>query len=93
MVETASPDEVIARLAALYRRNGYIRWLKPDRRAREGPFYKKGDELRLVANSDRELRTIRRLLRLAGFVPVRAFRKAKLIRDRGRSNRTKRMKA
>ena len=77
MAEDSPPPEVVAELARLFHRNGYVRWLNPDRRAAEGAFYKKGDEVRLVANSAGELRTIRRLLRAAGFTPGRSFRKAR----------------
>ena len=37
--------------------------------------YKKGDEVRLVADSEQELKLIRRLLREAGFKPGRPFAK------------------
>ena len=77
MVEVKPAREVVEQLAALFRRNGYVRRLNPDRRAAEPRTYKKGDEVRLVAHSEAELRTIRRLLRAAGFKPGRPFRKAK----------------
>ena len=69
----ASP-QVVAELTALFRRNGYIRRQNPERLATaEYRTYKKGDEVRLVADTRDELRHIRRLLRAAGFKPGRAF--------------------
>jgi hypothetical protein len=70
----ASPAEA---LAAFFQRNGYVRWQNAERLGAEGPQrYKKGSEVRLVADTVRELRLIRRLLRQAGFKPGRPFRKA-----------------
>ena len=68
-------------LAYFYHRNGYVRRQNALRLAREGPQYKKGDEVRLVAASRAELATIRRLLRWAGFTPGRPFRKGKQLRQ------------
>jgi len=63
-------------LAWYFRRNGYLRWQKEDRVANEGwQRYKKGDEVRLVANTKEELRLVRGLLREGGFKPGRPFRK------------------
>ncbi len=74
--DTPAP-EVIDRLTALFRRNGYVRRQSPARRAADGyRTYKKGDEVRLVAESASELQDIRRLLREAGFAPGRPFQKA-----------------
>ena len=62
----------------LFHRNGYVRRPNPERLAEQGAQkYKKGIEVRLVANSQAELRTIRRLLRQAGFVSGRPFAKAR----------------
>ena len=69
--------DVVTQLAASFRHNGYMRKPNPDRRAAEPHEYKKGYEIRLVADSLAELRTIRRLLRAAGFKPPAAFAKAK----------------
>jgi hypothetical protein len=77
MVMTTPTRAVVKQLTALFQRNGYVRRLNPQRRAAEPQTYKKGDEVRLVAESQAELRAIRRLLRAAGFTPGRAFRKAK----------------
>jgi hypothetical protein len=70
-------DPIAVQLGNFFRRNGYFRRLDPVRRMREGQLYKKGAEVRLVANSARELRRIRRLLRQAGFRPARPFRKGR----------------
>jgi len=74
------PDELTARLAEAFHCNGYIRRLNPSRRAAEGKLYKKGDEIRLVADSKRELVDLRRLLRAAGFKYGRPFRHARQYR-------------
>ena len=70
-------QQAIKKLAAIFHRNGYIRRFNPKRRAKEKRKYKKGDEVRLVADTYDELRAIRRLLREAGFAPGRPFRKGK----------------
>jgi hypothetical protein len=61
-------------LSAFFSRSGYVRFQQEDR-LREGRTYHKGEEVRLVANSLAELRTIRRLLRTAEFSPGRPFQK------------------
>jgi hypothetical protein len=72
----------LALLAGFFRRNGYVRWQDARRQRREGYWaYKKGDEVRLVAESLRELALIRRLLRRAGFRPGRPFRKGRQYRQ------------
>jgi hypothetical protein len=78
----ASATEVAARLAALFHRNGYVRRQNARRLRAEGSWgYKKGDEVRLVADSLAELAEVRRLLRAAGFKPGRPFRKARQYRQ------------
>lgn len=48
------------------------------RLAREGYMrYKKGDEVRLMANSPEEVLVLQRLLRQAGFKPGRPFAKGR----------------
>ncbi len=75
-------DDAIARLADFFDRNGYVRQQNAERLAVEGcGSYKKGDEVRLVAESLAELAEIRRLLRSAGFKLGRAFRKANQYRQ------------
>jgi hypothetical protein len=61
-------------LAAFFGRSGYVR-LQQAERLEEGASYHKGEEVRLVAMSQTELRTIRRLLRDAGFSPGKPFQK------------------
>jgi hypothetical protein len=62
-------------LAAAYRRNGVLRLPDQERRARKGPSYHKGYEIRLVAFSRKELQRVRRLLREEGYPVSRAFAK------------------
>lgn len=69
-------------LAWYFRRNGYVRKQDADRLESEGPqLYKKGEEIRLVANTAEELRVVRRLLRRAGFKPGRPFVKGRQYRQ------------
>src|SRR2546430_41842 len=75
--DRAPSADVVRQLAASFHRNGYMRRPNPDRRKAEPHEYKKGYEIRLVADSRAELRTIRRLLRAAGFKPPSAFAKAR----------------
>jgi hypothetical protein len=73
---------VVTALRDYFQRNGYVRQQNATRLAREGPqAYKKGDEVRLVAQSATELREIRRLLREAGFAPGRSFVKGRQYRQ------------
>lgn len=71
------PVRVIRQLAEFFERNGYVRRQIP-RRVREEDWkqYRKGDEVRLVANSAAELDLMRRLLNAAGFRPGRPFAKS-----------------
>ncbi|HEY3245984.1 MAG TPA: hypothetical protein VGM03_21790 [Phycisphaerae bacterium] len=67
-------EAAVAELAIFFRRNGYVRWQNRRKLKRVGYMaYKKGDEVRFVADSMRELRIIRRLLRQAGFRPGQPF--------------------
>ncbi len=68
-------SSVASQLARFFYRNGYVRLLNAKRRKEEGQGYKKGDEVRLVAQSKTELETIHALLLQAGFKPGRAFEK------------------
>src|SRR5438128_2454257 len=69
-------SEIIEQLAEFFHQNGYLRRPNWKRQKAMPRAYKKGYEVRLVAETAAELRTIRRLLRTAGFKPGRAFRKA-----------------
>ncbi|MBI2927081.1 MAG: hypothetical protein HYY24_15405 [Verrucomicrobia bacterium] len=74
----APPRQVIVALARYFHRNGYVRRQNAGRLSREGySRYKKGDEVRLTAQSAEELARIRRLLELAGFKPGQPFVKAR----------------
>jgi hypothetical protein len=77
MTVVAPPPEVVKRLAAFFHRNGYVRRADPVRRLSDGQLYKKGAEVRLVAESASELAEIRRLLKQAGFKRARPFAKAR----------------
>lgn len=73
--ETEPVASTVAQLRAIYVRNGYVRRLNAKRRRKEKRGYHKGDEIRLVAESTRELREIGQLLRSAGFEPGTPFAK------------------
>jgi len=73
-----TPHLAVLELAACFLRNGYVRRHNPVRYAAVGCMkYKKGDEVRLVANDDVEREHILLLLQTAGFKPGRPFRKRK----------------
>lgn len=79
---TVVPRPVIAALARFFARNGYVRRQNRRRLAREGYLrYKKGDEVRLTAESQQELARIQRLLQQAGFKPGRPFVKGQQYRQ------------
>jgi hypothetical protein len=70
------PKTVVKELARLYSRNGYTRRQNKRRFKKEGSSqYKKGEEVRLLARTRKELQQIRRLLVQAGFKPGRPFAK------------------
>src|SRR5437773_10658576 len=72
------PPAVIEELTERFKRNGYVRRQSPERLSKEGHLlYKKGDEVRLIAESQSELQTIRGLLKRAGFEPGRPFAKGR----------------
>ncbi len=68
--------QVVKQLAAYFHRNGYVRRVDAVRRIVDGQLYKKGAEVRLVADTRVELAEIRRLLKQAGFKRARPFTKA-----------------
>ena len=76
MRNVKSTEAFKAQLAALFDRHGYVRRLNPKRRAKDGPTYKKGDEIRLVARTLDDVVRIARWVRRAGFEPGRPFAKA-----------------
>ncbi len=73
VADTTPAPGVIARLAEFFRRNGYVRRVDAVRRVAEGRLYKKGAEVRLVAETLGELAEMRRLLGEAGFAVARPF--------------------
>ncbi len=81
VTRTILPARSLARLKALFGRNGYVRIQNPDRVEPGGRVYKKGDEARLVAANRTELAEIRRLLKEAGFKIGRPFAKSNQFRQ------------
>ena len=78
MAENAATAAGVEQLTAFFRRNGYVRRQNSDRLGAEGyRSYKKGDEVRLIAESVVELRLLRRLLKVAKFTPGRPYAKAR----------------
>ena len=70
-------QKVVEQLVAAFRRNGYVRQQNADRVAADGfQKYKKGFEIRLVANSWDELLVLRDLLEQADFDPGTPFAKS-----------------
>ena len=53
-------QSAISELLSVFRRNGYVRNLNLDRRRLEGQGYKKGYEIRFIAESESEADRIRR---------------------------------
>jgi hypothetical protein len=75
-------ESALKALARHYLQKGYMRRRNPDRLAQDGPqVYKKGDEIRFVADSLKELAEIRRLLHAAGIKVAAPFRKARQYRQ------------
>lgn len=73
MVDTKRSEA--SQLAEIFAKGGYVRLQNP-KRLKEGSLaYRKGAEVRMVAESMTALRTMRRLLRTAGFSPGRPFLK------------------
>ena len=66
-----------AELARIFNRSGYVRLQNPDRLEEGAAKYKKGDEVRLMAQSATELKAIRRLLHDADFETGKPYLKHK----------------
>jgi len=66
-----------ARLLQLFRRNGYTRAPRDERRRELGRKYKKGWEVRLVLKTQEELDEVRGLLAQAGLKAAKPFKKSK----------------
>jgi len=71
----ASETQPEAALVERFQRNGYMRGPNHDRREEEPRNYKKGYEIRLVANTQREITAVRRLLRQVGLKGGKPFKK------------------
>jgi len=67
-------------VVAFFERNGYIRRQLEERRAAEGRRYKKGDEVRLTANSEAEVELIQSLLDVLEFTHGSPFVKSRQYR-------------
>lgn len=72
---TQSETTSESQLVDFYNRNGYMRVPDKDRRKKNPRTYKMGYEIRLVAQTKRELALIRRLLRSVGLKPGKPFSK------------------
>lgn len=77
MANTSNSTQPEALLVQFLRRSGYLRLPDEERRQKDGQHYKKGYEIRLVLNSQRELATVRRSLRKIGIKPAKSFKKHK----------------
>ena len=78
---TNTEARTLARLSAFYHRNGYVRRRMLETVSSGGKRTSRcADELRLTAQSQQELRIIRRLLKQAGFKPGREFTKKRQFR-------------
>ncbi|MDA1260847.1 MAG: hypothetical protein O3A20_09530 [Planctomycetota bacterium] len=78
MSDPKIPRAVATELAGYFSRNGYVRQQDAKRLRTEGyEGYKKGDEVRLIAETRRELASLRRALQQAEFTPGKPFEKGK----------------
>lgn len=82
MKRRTQENAALASLAEFFHRNGYVRRQNRARVKSEGfQRYKKGDEIRLIANSPLELDEIRHLLSEAGIRAGRPFKKSNQFRQ------------
>lgn len=82
MAAVRIPKSVAKQLAEFFHRNGYVRQVNIERRVElTAQVYKKGDEVRLVANSLDELAVIQQLLSAAKFKFGNAFQKRQQYRQ------------
>lgn len=78
MSDPKVPRIVADELAGAFSRNGYVRQQDAKRLRAEGyDGYKKGDEIRLIADNKRQLSALRRTLQEAAFSPGKPFEKGK----------------
>jgi hypothetical protein len=75
MTKSLTEKQSIAQITAFFKRNGYVRFQNPERLNEGHQNYKKGNEVRLVANSDEELAHIQELLHTLAFTSGRPFAK------------------
>lgn len=66
---------VVKKLGWYFLRNGYLRLPNEKLRKERGGDYRKGYEIRFVANNKNELKEIRSLLKEANFKPGKHFEK------------------
>jgi len=76
MNKISTKAEAVRRLTEYYYRNGYVRRPNLERRKTDLQNYRKGYEVRLVADSLKELSAIRRLLKTVEIKPGSPFAKA-----------------
>ncbi len=74
-VEKQDQAELVKQLADRFHASGYVRWQDAEQKKERGRKYKKGNEVRLVAGTKKELAKIHRLLVKLGFRPGRPFAK------------------
>ncbi len=74
--DSSPPEDARVRLVQLFRRNGYCRVPRDERREQLRTKYKKGWEVRLVLKDEAELDEAGRLLARAGLNAGSPFRKA-----------------
>lgn len=76
------PPAVARRLAWFFRRQGYVRWQNEERVTGDGHrIYKKGNEVRFIADTPEELAEIRWLLAALEFDVGRSFVKGAKFRQ------------
>ncbi|MBE7531805.1 MAG: hypothetical protein HND44_19515 [Chloroflexi bacterium] len=73
--ESISDYQIEKMLIAFFRRNGCVQLVDEERRKKLGQKYRKRYEVRLIANSEEELETIRYLLKQSGFKPGKPYQK------------------
>lgn len=78
MTDSRISRSVFRLLAESFERHGYVRQQDERRRRREGcAQYKKGDEIRIVVETKRELASLRKALERASFSPGKPFEKGR----------------
>jgi hypothetical protein len=71
-------EKALKTLAGYFQRNGCIRWVDPEMKEKLGyKKYKKGYEVRLVAQNEKELAALEKALKAAGFKHGKPYPKNK----------------